>query len=1130
MVLVAAGVSTLLSCAEVEPQKEVGAGPDADTDADTDTDTDVDTDTDGDTDTDTDGDTDSDTDGDTDTDTDTDPTTCIDEGDCGGDPCVDGFCCDGPCDGACQACDLEGFEGVCSFVADGDDPDDECLEEDPSTCGTSGACDGAGACAFWGSETACDDEEPCTEDDACDGEGGCEGLTPAECDPGPANECCEGACSSISGCYTEVGECVDVCDSSALIVSQTCVGCGAANAEGVCTGGTNYPCSSSSHTLCQERDCGGATYYCTNDGGTWGWRTAVACDDGDDCTYSDSCFGGTCVSTAYTCDSDDCMDRECDGSGGCVETPMADTVECGTTSCPGDECSDGDWLDYGEQCTNHCDGIGGCETCVCTPGETECLVGFSNECCEVACSATGGCYTVAGSCGGGDICTDSNTLIVGSVCTGCGLNGASGTCGGGGSFECSAATHTACEDVSCGGTTYYCTNVGGVWQWRSATSCDDGDPCTHGDVCGATGCAGTGITCADTVCMDRECNGTSSCTETPLPSSTECGTTACPGDSCGVGEWYDYPSECTSYCDGSGACDYCTCSSSATTCEVGSSNECCQVTCDAALGCGTTEGSCAGTDVCTDSNTLVYGNTCVGCGLNGANGVCGSGTTATCNSTTHTLCQEVSCGGANYYCTNVGGIWQWRISSSCDDSNLCTYSDVCGGTGICSGTSITCADSSDGCVVRSCNGGSSCTQTFPSGNACVDSDLCTYDTTCNGAGVCAGGTTVDCDALDTQCADYFCDGDSTCAVSYLSGACDDTDPCTYGETCDGSGSCGGGTTVDCDSLDWECEDYSCDGDSTCDVSVINIGGICDDGDPTTTGDACQPDGTCLGEPDCPTTLTSVFSDHFSSPSSSSWSDGSNVAVSSSYWNAYTTSYHGVRIYNGQMQITNKTGYSGPSHGHGYAYVKTGGTGSDYDNTYYDSILGDNSGMEVVWSFNMRRDDPESTDGGFSCDSTSSQNDRTVGLAYVLAWRSSPDGLNASTSTCDSSSSGEGYAVVMGGSSGAVRLVRFSGGLRNGNITNIVSSGGYSPYRYFSVRVTYNADTNLWRLEARSDGSSFSDPASGTYGFNSTGTDSTYTSQSLEYSGAYFQTGCTGLCDSTYTALFDNVDVGIRCAP
>lgn len=179
---------------------------------------------------------------------------------------------------------------------------------------------------------------------------------------------------------------------------------------------------------------------------------------------------------------------------------------------------------------------------------------------------------------------------------------------------------------------------------------------------------------------------------------------------------------------------------------------------------------------------------------------------------------------------------------------------------------------------------------------------------------------------------------------------------------------------------------------------------------------------------------------------------------------------------------------------------------------------------------MRRDDPDSTDGGFSCSSTSSQNRITVGVAYVLATSSAAD-LNASASTCSASATAAGYAVIMGGNGAAVRLVRFANGLRNGAITDIVSSGGFSPSRYFSVRATYNADTDAWQLEVRDDGTGgFSDPAAGTFGFTGTGTDSTHVTTALEYSGPYVQTGCTGLCSETYTTRFDNVHVGLRCAP
>jgi hypothetical protein len=666
-------------------------------------------------------------------------------------------------------------------------------------------------------------------------------VTSTACDPGVLDQCCAGACTDLSGCYTEVEGCTDVCGAQSMTVGQTCAGCGPANAEGICTGGTTHQCNTSSHTLCAEQACGGVTYYCTNDGATWAWRTALPCDDGDPCTYSEACFGGDCLATTYSCESDTCMNRVCDGEGGCIETPIPD-VDCGITACPSDTCSGGDWQDYGTSCTNTCSDLGACETCTCTATPTDCTVGAGNECCATACSPSGGCYTASGSCGGTDTCADLYTKVVGSVCTGCGANGGSGTCEGGGTFVCSNGSHTACQNVNCGGTTYFCTNVGSAWQWRTTAGCDDLDACTYGDTCSGSVCSGLGITCTDTQCLLSDCNGTSACAQTPLSSSTTCGTTACPSDSCGVAVWYNYPVSCTSYCSGDGACNTCTCTATSTTCAVGSTNVCCSATCDPGSGCATTAGSCAGADACADANTLYYAKTCAGCGLNGANGACGGGATAVCNETTHTLCQKVTCGGSVYRCTNLVGIWQWRLGTGCDDSNACSYGDACNVSDVCDGTDITCVDSL--CVDRDCNGTSNCTVTTPSGNACDDGLPCTYSTTCNGAGSCTGGSTATC--TSTTCVTRACDGDSTCAETYPSGnSCDDSLPCTYGTTCSG-GSCAGGTTVNCDASDTYCMDYWCDGDSSCASTPRNVGLGCDDGNPLTTGDVCLSSGICQG--------------------------------------------------------------------------------------------------------------------------------------------------------------------------------------------------------------------------------------------------------------------------------------------
>ncbi len=653
--------------------------------------------------------------------------------DCGALPCVDGYCCDQACEGGCRACNLPGREGSCTPYAAGTDPEAECADEPPSSCGTTGSCDGAGACALHGSSVTCDDGEACTTGDACDGAGTCRGAAPAECAPVAGNECCVGTCGA-EGCRTDPSSCADVCGGASLTVGRSCLGCGAARAAGSCLGGAVHVCDATSHSLCQSVTCGGMTYVCTNSGGSWAWRTALACDDGDACTFGDACGAGACAGTSVSCASTPCITRSCNGTATCTE--MAH------------------------------------------PG----------------------------------------------------------------------------------------------------TSCDDGDPCTYGESCNASGACVTGssVTCTSTPCLTRSCNGTASCTETP------------------------------------------------------------------------------------------------------------------------------------------------RTGLSCDDGNACTHGE-----------------------------------------------------TCAASGACAGGSSVTCPA-DTACLTYACNGTSTCAATPRTGS------------------------------------------------------SCDDGDPATSDDRCQSDGSCRGTT-CSSALTTVFSDDFTSPSSSTWTNGSDVVINTSNWRAYTSSQHGARISGGLFEITNRRGSSSPGHGQGYAYVRAGGTGSHYA-AGYDPTLRNNAGQEIVWSFNMRRDNADSTDGGFSCSSSSSQNYITIGLAYVLA-ASTASGLDASASTCSPTGTSHGYAVVMGGSSRRVRLVRFANGLRNGTLTNIVESGSFTASSYFSVRVTYSAATDQWRLEVRSDGSSsFANPAAGTYSFSSTGTDATYVTEPLAFSGPYFQTGCTGLCSSTYTARFDNVSVGLRCAP
>jgi len=67
---------------------------------------------------------------------------CGVDDDCESTRCIDGVCCDAPCDGQCRACLgslTAGSDGQCGFITAGMDPDAECMPGQ--------SCDGAGACA-----------------------------------------------------------------------------------------------------------------------------------------------------------------------------------------------------------------------------------------------------------------------------------------------------------------------------------------------------------------------------------------------------------------------------------------------------------------------------------------------------------------------------------------------------------------------------------------------------------------------------------------------------------------------------------------------------------------------------------------------------------------------------------------------------------------------------------------------------------------------------------------------------------------------------------------------------------------------------------------------------------------------
>jgi hypothetical protein len=373
---------------------------------------------------------------------------------CGSRPCVDGFCCDDACEGECRSCAVPGSEGVCTFHAASSDPDVECEDRAPATCGTSGMCNGFGGCELHPSGTSCDDGQACTSADVCDGMGGCRGDAPTECAPAAGNECCVGSCDASGGCLTTPGLCADQCGSNQLLLGRTCLGCGAARAAGACMGGGAHACDAASHTLCEQLTCGGVMYMCTNDGGTWAWRTAGACDDGDACTHTDACSAGRCGGTTVTCTSTACMTRMCNGTPTCTEMPNS-----------GATCDDANPCTYSDRCsaTGMCMGGG---TAVCN--DTACI--------DRSCNGTAACTEMIRT---GNPCDDGSACTYGETCN------SSGACGVGTTINCDVMDQL-CRDFSCNGTATCASAARNVGM-----TCDDGNAMTMSDQCRADGsCAG----------------------------------------------------------------------------------------------------------------------------------------------------------------------------------------------------------------------------------------------------------------------------------------------------------------------------------------------------------------------------------------------------------------------------------------------------------------------------------------------------------------------------------------------------------------------------------------------------------------------------------------------------------------
>lgn len=121
-----------------------------------------------------------------------------------------------------------------------------------------------------------------------------------------------------------------------------------------------------------------------------------ACDDGNPCTYNDTCSAqGQCVGTPITCASDACTQRTCNGSATCQ-------VSYATA---GARCDDGNACTYDDQC----DGFGSC-------GGSPVTCTAAGPCQQVQCNGTSWCAVTSRPAGAS--CSSGQSVCGGDVCDG----------------------------------------------------------------------------------------------------------------------------------------------------------------------------------------------------------------------------------------------------------------------------------------------------------------------------------------------------------------------------------------------------------------------------------------------------------------------------------------------------------------------------------------------------------------------------------------------------------------------------------------------------------------------------------------------------------------------------------------
>ncbi len=176
--------------------------------------------------------------------------------------------------------------------------------------------------------------------------------------------------------------------------------------------------------------------------------------------------------------------------------------------------------------------------------------------------------------------------------------------------------------------------------------------------------------------------------------------------------------------------------------------------------------------------------------------------------------------------------------ADCNDGLYCTGTETCADGACQAGTPVDCDDGVD-CTVDECDEQAQDCNNTPDDGLCAAGEACDPVAGCRVR--CAGDA--DCDD-GVGCTVDSCDEDGDVCVNQADdGACDNGDWCDGVETCDPQADCQLGVPVDCDD-GVDCTVDSCDEDLDECVNRPDDG-LCDDLDPCTGEETCDPDLGCL---------------------------------------------------------------------------------------------------------------------------------------------------------------------------------------------------------------------------------------------------------------------------------------------